>query len=431
MRLNWKALWWSIHKHKPLLAKLIVLILLFGLAFRFLSNKQSEIFDVAEIPHIEKVNTTKPESLVSVDLLGHGDQIPKHEICDIFTGDWVPSLVGPRYTNESCKIIESHQNCIKNGRPDTAYLYWRWNPRDCMLPQLDPVKFLKLMRNKKWALIGDSISRNHVQSLLCILSKVEPAVEVYHDADYRSKRWHFQSHNFTISVIWSPFLVEAAIFEDYNGVSTSEIKLHLDKLDKTWTDQYVGLDYMIFSIGKWFIKTAIYHENNAVLGCHYCPKRNLPELGYDFAYRKVLHNVFKFILESNHKGMIFYRTTTPDHFENGEWFSGGSCRRTAPVKEGKFKLNPLIKIIRDIELDEFEKAAAQASEKGLNLKLLDLMQLSLVRPDGHPGPYRHFYPFAKNKNAKVINDCLHWCLPGPIDTWNDLIMEMVMRSGQN
>ncbi|XP_052210374.1 protein trichome birefringence-like 23 [Diospyros lotus] len=427
MRPNWKALWWSIHKHNPLLAKLALSILLFGLAFRFLSTKQTEIFDVAETPRMAKANATKPPQ----NSLSQGDRFPKRETCDIFTGDWVPSLVGPRYTNESCNIIESHQNCMKNGRPDTAYLNWRWRPRDCKLPQLDPVKFLKLMRNKKWALIGDSISRNHVQSLLCILSKVEPAVEVYHAVDYRSKRWHFQSHNLTISVLWSPFLAEAAIFENYDGVSTSEVELHLDKLDKTWTDQYEGLDYMIFSSGKWFIKTAIYYENNTVLGCHYCPKRNLTELGYDFAYRKVLQNVFKFILESNRKGTIFYRTTMPDHFEGGDWSNGGNCLRTAPVKEGEFELNPLIKIIRDIELEEFEKAAAQGSEKGLNLKLLDLMQLSLVRPDGHPGPYRHFYPFAKNKTAKIINDCLHWCLPGPIDSWNDLIMEMVMRSDQN
>ena len=29
-----------------------------------------------------------------------------------------------------------------------------------------------MMRDKTWALIGDSISRNHVQSLLCVLSQV-------------------------------------------------------------------------------------------------------------------------------------------------------------------------------------------------------------------------------------------------------------------
>lgn len=68
--------------------------------------------------------------------------------------------------------MEGHQNCMRNGRPDTGFLYWRWKPRECELPPFDPERFLEMMRSKTWALIGDSISRNHVQSLLCMLSAV-------------------------------------------------------------------------------------------------------------------------------------------------------------------------------------------------------------------------------------------------------------------
>lgn len=84
-------------------------------------------------------------------------------------------------------------------------------------------------------------------------------------------------------------------------------------------------------------------------------------------------------------------------------------------------------VMRNIELEEYEKAAALGLKKGATLKLLDTTQLSLLRPDGHPGPYRQFQPFAEDKNAQVQNDCLHWCLPGPIDSWNGLVMEMIMN----
>ncbi len=84
-------------------------------------------------------------------------------------------------------------------------------------------------------------------------------------------------------------------------------------------------------------------------------------------------------------------------------------------------------IMRNIELKEFEEAAAVGSENGVILKLLDTTGLSVLRPDGHPGPYRQFQPFAKEKSAKVQNDCLHWCLPGPIDSWNDLVMELLVN----
>ncbi|KAJ0112495.1 hypothetical protein Patl1_00573 [Pistacia atlantica] len=318
---------------------------------------------------------------------------------------------------------------MMNGRPDSGYLYWRWNPRDCELPRFNPERFLDLMRNKSWAFIGDSISRNHVQSLLCILTQVEQANEVYHDEEYRSKRWHFPSHNFTLSVVWTPFLLRADIFEDVNGVSSSEIQLHLDLLDKKWTEQYKNFDYVMIAGGKWFLKTAIYHENNTVQGCHYCPGKNLTELGFDYAYRKALQLVLGFLTRSDHKAYVFFRTTTPDHFENGEWFSGGTCNRTVPFKEGEVDMRDVDSVMRDIELEEVEKAVGIGAEKGIILKLLDTTRLSLLRPDGHPGPFRQFQPFAKDENAKVQNDCLHWCLPGPIDSWNDLVMEMMVNDG--
>lgn len=76
------------------------------------------------------------------------------------------------YYNSSCSFIAEHQNCFKNGRPDPDFLQWRWRPRACELPRFDPLKFLQRMRNKSWAFIGDSLSRNHVQSFLCMLSTV-------------------------------------------------------------------------------------------------------------------------------------------------------------------------------------------------------------------------------------------------------------------
>jgi hypothetical protein len=62
---------------------------------------------------------------------------------------------------------------MSNGRPDDGYLYWKWKPYGCdVLPPFDGKAFLEDMRGKHWALVGDSILRNHAQSLVCLLSKV-------------------------------------------------------------------------------------------------------------------------------------------------------------------------------------------------------------------------------------------------------------------
>jgi hypothetical protein len=88
------------------------------------------------------------------------------------------------------------------------------------------------------------------------------------------------------------------------------------------------------------------------------------------------------------------------------------------------------RVMRGIELEEFNKAIAvlRSSEDVEKLKLLDAYRVSYLRPDGHVGPYRTPNPFREgSKNAaSVQNDCLHWCVPGPIDAWNDLIMKMVL-----
>lgn len=255
----------------------------------------------------------------------------------------------------------------------------------------------------------------------------EQAVSVYHDDAYRNRRWSFPSHNFTVSLVWTPFLNKARTFEDENGVSSGLIQLYLDEPDTLWTEQYENFDYVIIAGGKWFLKAAVYYENNTIVGCHNCHYSNLTDIEFADAYRKALNSTLKFITGSKHKPYIFFRTNTPDHFENGEWNTGGYCNRTGPFKEDETQLNGLDETMRRVELEEFKGAAARASESGIRLELFDTTMLSMMRPDGHPGVYRQYHPYeGQDKNAKIQNDCLHWCLPGPIDTWNDLMMEMLL-----
>ncbi|KAF3627505.1 Protein trichome birefringence-like 19 [Capsicum annuum] len=99
-------------------------------------------------------------------------KIMDDETCDISTGEWIPNPDGPYYTNTTCWAIHEHQNCMKYGRPDTGFLKWRWKPKECELPIFNPYQFLDMMRNKSLAFVGDSVGRNQMQSLMCLLSRV-------------------------------------------------------------------------------------------------------------------------------------------------------------------------------------------------------------------------------------------------------------------
>lgn len=104
--------------------------------------------------------------------------LEKH--CDIFSGEWVPNPKGPYYSNESCRLIIDQQNCMKFGRPDTEFMNWRWKPHECELPLFNPVQFLEIVRGKSLAFVGDSVGRNQMESLLCLLASVSVLIPHYH-----------------------------------------------------------------------------------------------------------------------------------------------------------------------------------------------------------------------------------------------------------
>ncbi|KAK6796851.1 hypothetical protein RDI58_004552 [Solanum bulbocastanum] len=72
----------------------------------------------------------------------------------------------------SCNAIYEYQNCMKYGRPDTDFFKWKWKPDGCELSIFDAHQFLEIVRGKSMAFVGDFVARNHMESLICLLSKV-------------------------------------------------------------------------------------------------------------------------------------------------------------------------------------------------------------------------------------------------------------------
>lgn len=73
------------------------------------------------------------------------------------------------------------------------------------------------------------------------------------------------------------------------------------------------------------------------------------------------------------------------------------------------------------QLKELRAAEKKGRKRGLQFRLLDTTEAMVLRPDGHPNHYGH-WPSGDNK---TIADCVHWCLPGPIDTWNELLLQVL------
>ncbi|KAG1364057.1 protein ALTERED XYLOGLUCAN 4 [Cocos nucifera] len=356
---------------------------------------------------------------------------PRSPRCDYSDGRWVPDSRGPRYNGTSCGTIKDGQNCMAHGRPDTGYLYWRWQPKQCQLPAFDPVSFLRLIQNKHLAFVGDSMARNQLESLLCLLSTASPPELVYRDGqENKFRRWVFHDYDATVSVFWCPFLVKGIEKSAASGLNHN--KLYLDSPDQRWASELDRMDMVVFSVGHWFLHPAIYYESESVLGCHHCPEFNHTEIGFFDVFRKAFKTTLKVVSWSSRPAssekLVVVTTFSPAHFE-GEWDKFGACPKKEPYKEGEKEMEYMDAEMRKIEVEEV--AAAAKSGGRLRIEALDVTKLALLRPDGHPGPYMYPNPFADGIKEKVQNDCVHWCLPGPIDAWNEILLEMIKRWKQD
>ncbi|PKI34340.1 hypothetical protein CRG98_045256 [Punica granatum] len=356
----------------------------------------------------------------------HPHRLHKDEAddCDLFVGRWVPDLRGPSYTNSSCRTIPESKNCFLQGRPDRDFLSWRWKPERCELPRFDPKVFLETVRGKTMAFIGDSVARNQMESLLCLLSQEETPVDVYKDSEDRFRTWRFADHDFTLKILWSKFLVmgwETAI----NGTFSGSFELHIDRVDETWASELPGIDYAIISTAHWFFRKIYVYDGSNLTGCVYCSEPNVTSFGPEHALRLALRSSLNHIAccESCKVGLVtLLRTFSPAHFENGTWNTGGMCSRTGPYAEGEIGLQESNEWhFRNIQVEELVRVALAGDRRRQRFGVLDVTRAMLMRPDGHPGK------FWGNKWMRGYNDCVHWCLPGPIDVWNEFLMSYLRK----
>ncbi|KAF8720501.1 hypothetical protein HU200_023747 [Digitaria exilis] len=360
--------------------------------------------------------------------------------CDYTDGEWVPDPRPPPYNGTACEAIKDGRSCMANGRTDTGYLHWRWQPRQCDLPDFSPEAFLTWLRNKHMAFVGDSLARNQAESLMCLLTSRSPAELVRREEDGRFRRWVFRQHNATVSIFWSPFLVRGVEKSEHDGVRYNE--LFLDAFDERWMSRWlagggdgVTIDAAVVSVGQWFRIPSVYHEGGKVVGCYGCAAElNHTETSFFAVFRDVLRRTLAEITRRNRhehghgEKLVALTTFSPSHFD-GEWNKGAPCTKTTgPYRKGEKEMGYTETEMRKIVVEEAAAAAAAAAAPAVRFAAVDVTAMANLRPDGHPGPYMRKNPFAAVEEGRPVqHDCLHWCMPGPVDTFNQILLQTMLR----
>lgn len=350
--------------------------------------------------------------------------------CDLYHGQWVYDQNGPLYSNNSCPVLTQMQNCQGNGRPDKEYENWRWKPEQCDLPRFDPKKFLELMRGKTLAFIGDSVARNQMESMLCILWQVEVPKN---RGNKRMQKYHFKSTNTMIVRIWSSWLIHRTS-EPFDFAPDGLDKLHLDAPDEVFMEFAPQFDVIVLSSGHWFAKRSAYILNNEILGGQlwWPDQSRLNKINNVEAFGISVETILTSLgTHPNYTGLTIVRSFSPDHYEGGAWNTGGSCTgKVKPALANEIVENGFTNIMHEKQVNGFNRAMKKKTNKS-KLRLMDITEAFSYRHDGHPGPYRSPDPNKITKRGKdgspPPQDCLHWCMPGPVDTWNELVSEIIRR----
>ncbi|BBN09077.1 hypothetical protein MPTK1_4g16930 [Marchantia polymorpha subsp. ruderalis] len=342
-------------------------------------------------------------------------------VCDFTRGYWVKDESRPLYDGTKCKAYLAQMwACREMNRPDFEYEKLRWQPDGCDLPSFTSSNFLQRMKHKVVAFVGDSLGRQQFQSLMCMLTEGKDEEEDGNVEDVakdwglavapgylRGKGWayRFKSTNTTIIFYWSATL---NLLEYDKPEENGYAALHLDRLDVFLSTDILKLDLLILNSGHHWNRGK-FQSNKWHMYVNGKPlkDRKLSGIGeaYNLSMFRVVEALDATITKNGGKPTVFMRTLSPRHFKNGEWNTGGTCDNTRP--DYGQKMIPYKGPATDMVVEN----AVRGSKA---IHLLNIGLLSGSREEGHISKYG----IGKDSGHQ---DCLHWCLPGVPDVWNELL----------
>lgn len=341
------------------------------------------------------------------------------QVCNHAKGRWVADSRRPLYSGLGCKQWLSEMwSCRLTQRKDFSYEGFRWQPENCDMPEFKGSDFLKRMQDKTLAFVGDSLGRQQFQSLMCMITSglerpdVEDVGEKYGlvipAGSLRPNGWayRFPKTNTTVLYYWSATLcgVEPINITD----PSTDFAMHLDRPPSFLTQFIPEIDVLVLNTGHHWNRGKL-RANKWVMYANGEPVfRNLADMGS--AKNHTIYSIARWVdsqLDIYPDLKPFFRTISPRHFFNGEWNTGGSCDNTEPLVGGS-----------EVTQEESSDPIIGGAVKGTRVKLLDITALSQLRDECHMSKY-------SISAAAGVHDCLHWCLPGVPDTWNEILCAQV------
>ncbi|PWA67598.1 PC-Esterase [Artemisia annua] len=347
--------------------------------------------------------------------------------CDLFSGKWVHDNNSyPLYKELECPYIPGEFACGQHGRMDSMYQQWRWKPHGCNLPRFDAKEVLEKLRGKRVIFVGDSVNRNQWLSMVCLLQSAIPLglKKMHKVADASLFTFKAFEYDASIDFYWAPLLVQSNADHPSKHKRSDRI-VHIETIEKH-AKNWVNADILVFNSYLWWGTPTL-----KVLYDSYKDSKRYNIVSNHDGYRMVLEKWSNWLTTHvNHtRTRSYFMSMTATHQRGTDWGmqGNGNClNETKPVMTDLFwESGSDLQMMKILEL-----SLSKLKARGVNVKLVNITQLTQYRKDGHPSIHRLFYSTLKAKqlsNPSRYADCTHWCLPGVPDVWNELLVANIFQ----
>ncbi|CAI5479504.1 unnamed protein product [Closterium sp. Yama58-4] len=117
---------------------------------------------------------------------------------------------------------------------------------------------------------------------------------------------------------------------------------------------------------------------------------------------KAVRRCFRFLRHNHPDKLLIYRTTSPHHLN--------CLNHTQPITERQDGATLPLQWVEFTEQNEMVRSIVEDAG-GV---FMDVEPMMALRPDGHRGDVKK-------------TDCLHYCQPGPQDTWSEFLYNIIQR----
>ncbi|XP_015161316.1 protein trichome birefringence-like 40 [Solanum tuberosum] len=266
----------------------------------------------------------------------------------------------------------------------------------CVLSRFDGKNFMKRYKGKKIMYIGDSLSLNNFESLLCLLHAALPKSKFKQQINKHSVSVTFEDYGVEVILFHSNYLVDIEVVPNVGRV----LKLNSIKSGEIWKQA----DVLIFNTWLWYLRADSkqqwdFVENNGTVS---------KDMNRIEAFRIGLKTWAKWVERdiNTKKTKVFYQGASATHYHGSEWGEPEvkNCfNETRPVRGSTYPSG------LPIPVDIVKQVLKNMSKPIVNL--LDITKLTQLRKDGHPSIYNGIHGL----------DCTHWCIGGVPDTWNNIL----------